>query len=249
MLSSDAGAPVYPIWTLLLPSAAVIALALALPPRTPLPVSIVERGAALRSALVLSGCAVTFMVIAALPGIAGGALFIVAKLLLLIIIPATAVSLLRPAIAFERAPGRSTAVVLVLLVVVWALLAKVAPWNPGGDFSRIDPVFLLVAALGTALSAGVGEELFYRRWLQPRLEAILGAWPGIALTALAFSLMHLGTHGSADAPLLSIATAIVGQGSFGLMLGILWWRYRQLWPLIVIHVLANGWEVVPALLG
>ncbi|WP_309615604.1 type II CAAX prenyl endopeptidase Rce1 family protein [Salinibacterium sp.] len=49
-------------------------------------------------------------------------------------------------------------------------------------------------------------------------------------------------------PLLDIARVVVIQGSFGLFLGIMWWRYRNLAAIVVIHVIANGWGVAVVLI-
>lgn len=100
----------------------------------------------------------------------------------------------------------------------------------------------------TTITAGIGEELFYRQWLQTRLEAGLGAWAGIAVTTVAFALMHLASH-STRQPLLDVATVLVSQGPFGLLAGILWWRYRNLLAVVVMHLLSNGWSVLAYMLG
>lgn len=112
------------------------------------------------------------VVVVALPGPAGTELYILAKLVLIIAIPSVAVGLLRPAVTFDRPRVASRVSVPLAMIVVWALLAKVAPWTPTHDYSGVDPMLLPTAGLATAVTAGVGEELFYRRWLQPRLEAL-----------------------------------------------------------------------------
>lgn len=248
VLSADPGAPTHPLWTVLLPPIAVIALMFVLPHPGKLPVTVVDHGRARASTLVVLACVIAFAVIVALPGVSGTGLYALAKGLVLIAIPATLVSLLQPAVDIARSRSAAQVWVPLVLIAVWALLAKAAPWHPSYDYGGFDPVMLLVGGLITALTAGVGEELVYRRWLQTRLEAFLGAWPGIALASLLFAWVHLGTHGSGNLP-LDAAVAIVAQGTSGLMLGIMWWRYRLLWPLIVIHILMNGWEIVPALLS
>jgi membrane protease YdiL (CAAX protease family) len=60
--------------------------------------------------------------------------------------------------------------------------------------------------------------------------------------------MHLGSHGTGDF-LIDVARVIVIQGSFGLFLGIMWWRYRNLTANVIVHVFANGWAVGAALLA
>jgi membrane protease YdiL (CAAX protease family) len=50
----------------------------------------------------------------------------------------------------------------------------------------------LVAALGSiALMPGVCEEIFFRGYVQTRLVARWGRWPGIVVSALAFGVIHL----------------------------------------------------------
>ncbi|SJN37028.1 Abortive infection protein [Micrococcus lylae] len=102
---------------------------------------------------------------------------------------------------------------------------------------------MIIGATATAVTAGVGEELFFRLWLQTRLEALLGAPAGIALASTFFGLMHLTSHGSGNL-MLDVAQVVVVQGTFGLFLGILWWRFRNLWFTILAHLITNGWPVL-----
>ncbi|PNI07159.1 hypothetical protein CXX84_17505 [Arthrobacter sp. AFG7.2] len=92
--------------------------------------------------------------------------------------------------------------------------------------------------------AGVGEEIFYRYWLQTRAEASLGRWGGIVLATLLFALMHVGSRTSLGLG-VEVAAAIVVQGSFGLLLAYLWARYRNIWLAIITHVFANGYGGLP----
>ena len=86
--------------------------------------------------------------------------------------------------------------------------------------------FLEPAGAGTALaisvSAGVGEELFFRGAMQPAL--------GLPVTALAFGLAHVGGLLRREALPLFLYTLL-----YGLAIG---WGYQLidvLWPLIVAH--------------
>jgi uncharacterized protein len=77
-------------------------------------------------------------------------------------------------------------------------------------------------ALGISVSAGVGEELFFRGAMQPVI--------GLAPTALIFGLAHVGGLLRREAIPLFLFTLL-----FGLLGG---WAYEQvsaLWPLIVAH--------------
>lgn len=239
-----------PLWHSLVPVAVGSALALSLPllwraPR--LPVVVVEHSRLALSTLLLVILAIAFPVSVAATGGMGG-WYLVLKALLLIAVPAVIVAVARPSISFNQpavawrwwAPG--------ITVATWFVLAKLAPWHPAWDPGDVDPVFIAIAAILTALTAGVGEELFYRRWLQSRLEALFGAWAGILLASIAFGLMHLGSHGTGDL-FVDIARVITHQGTVGLFLAILWWRYRNLTMIILAHILVNGWDVIVYLIG
>ncbi|SMQ74981.1 Membrane protease YdiL, CAAX protease family [Agreia sp. VKM Ac-1783] len=246
--SPDPGAPVVPWWVVLLPAVVGIALVTVLPLRAPAQPAVVENrsrhAAATWSLLAL---AIAFPLVSGVFDLGGGEGYVLAKLVLLIAIPAVIVGVLR-GMRLERVRGSWRWWAAAVVVAVWALLSQVAPWNPRPDLSGIDPVVLVVTATATAITAGVGEELFYRRWLQTRLEASLGVWPGIALASFGFALMHLGSH-STGAPVLDVARVVVAQGSFGLFLGVLWWKYRNLTAIVAAHVIMNGWPVAAELVS
>lgn len=244
-VSADPGAPAVPIWVTVLPSLVGVGLVLVLPWRPPpLPAVPVGRHRLVATTVVLLALALLFP-------LAGGALglsdetYLLAKVVLLMVLPATVVLVLRGAVRIEAPPAAWRWWAPLVVVAVWTLLSEVAPWNPVHDLSGIDPVLLVVAATATAVTAGLGEELFYRRWLQTRLEALLGPWPGIAVSTVLFGLMHLASHGTGGL-WLDVARVLVLQGSFGLFMGVLWWRYRNLWLNVAAHVIVNGWAVAAA---
>lgn len=246
--SADDGAPVLAWWVVLLPSLVGIGLTLVLPARAPaMPVRI-EHGVRYRwSTLALLALAVAFPVVVGTFDLAGGEGYVLAKAAMFMVVPAIVVGVLH-GIRIQTRPGAWRWWAPAVVVVIWTLLSEVAPWNPTHDLSGVDPTLLIVAALATAITASVGEELFYRRWLQSRLEAGLGVWPGIALTSLLFAFMHLASHGTGEL-LLDVARVIVAQGTFGVFVGVLWWRYRNLAAIILAHLVSNGWAVVVHLLG
>lgn len=247
-VSRDPGAPVIPIWVTLLPPAAGIALTLLLPRGSgPREATVRER----RPFMITTGALVALAV--AFPLAAGavplsGETYVVGKFLLFMVVPAALLLMVRRAIRIDWRPDATRWWAPAIVIVIWTLLSQVAPWNPAITDPGLGAEVLLTAAVATAITAGVGEELFYRRWLQTRLEAALGAWPGIVLASLAFALMHLGSHGT-GAPLLDVARVIMAQGSFGCFVGVLWWRYRNLTAVIVVHIIVNGWSVAALLLG
>jgi membrane protease YdiL (CAAX protease family) len=247
-VSSDAGAEAIAYWVTLLPAAVGIVLVLLIPRRSRARSAIVkERRPFVITTVVLLLLALLFPLASATFPLEGE-LYILGKLIFLIVIPGALLLLVRRGVQidFRKSAARWWAPAIV--IVVWAILSQVAPWNPTFDIGGLDLAFVVIAAVATALTAGVGEELFYRRWLQTRLEAGLGPWTGIVIASLAFALMHLGSHGTGEL-FVDVARVIVVQGSFGLFLGIMWWRYRNLVANVVVHIVANGWAVVAALLA
>lgn len=86
------------------------------------------------------------------------------------------------------------------------------------------PALVLVAA------TGLGEELFFRGFLQPLAEAGLGQWPGILATSIVWSLLHIVWHSSMDL-------------SFVCLVGIFWGWVRDwtdsVWATSLAHGIVN----------
>jgi membrane protease YdiL (CAAX protease family) len=89
------------------------------------------------------------------------------------------------------------------------------------------PAFALLLLFG-ALLAGIAEELFFRGYMQTRLVARFGRWPGIALTSVAFGIIHMDPVHSAGALLI------------GLYLGWLAERAGHIRLPMTVHVLNNA---------
>jgi membrane protease YdiL (CAAX protease family) len=134
--------------------------------------------------------------------------------------------------------GWPAAVLALPAVAVWFVLARISPLAPPLSGDLPDPVTLAVGSLITLVTASVLEEVFYRRWLQTRLEARLGRWPGVLIAALLFAGMH-SYRLEDDSVALGLCTIVAVQGVLGLLLGYLWSRYRNIWIPITIHTLTN----------
>ena len=246
-IASDPGAQPVAYWVTLMPVVVGIILTLLLPRSSPSrPVTVSSRRSFRVTTTGLVVLAVLFPVLTVAVPLVGES-YVLGKLLLFMIVPAILLLAVRGSVSIRWRKDASRWWAPAVVVVVWTLLSQVAPWNPVFDPTGIDTGFLVTAAIATAITAGVGEELFFRRWLQTRLEAVLSAWPGIVVISLTFALMHLGSHGS-GAPVLDIARVVVIQGSFGVFVGVMWWRYRNLTAIIVVHVVSNSWAVAAALL-
>ena len=97
-------------------------------------------------------------------------------------------------------------------------------------------MFVAAVLIVGALSATC-EELFFRGYVQRRLVARFGAWPGILFAAFLFGLAHWDWHHS----LFGFA--------FGVFVGLAAWAADSLWPAIAAHVANNTMSVVALVLG
>lgn len=247
--SADPGSPVVPYAHLLLPTVVALALVRALPPRArPTVPHAVDRRRVLAAVAVMLGAAAVLPLVVAATGVGARAEYHLVKVAVLVALPGVAVLVTRGSLAVARPRAAWRWWAPAVVVLVWTALAQAAPWVRHGDYSAYPADLLLAAGVATALTAGVGEELLYRVWLQTRLEALLGRWGGIAVATLAFAALHVGSrHG--QGLLVEAAAAVVVQGlGFGLVAAYLWSRYRNAWLTIALHVVANGYGVAVALL-
>ncbi|WP_405165366.1 CPBP family intramembrane metalloprotease [Nocardia sp. NBC_01499] len=96
----------------------------------------------------------------------------------------------------------------------------------------------LITVLGVFILNAMLEEIFYRVWLQTRLEASVGRWPAILVTSLVFASWHAVIHGGNGFG-VDLASAFVHIGGYGIFLGYLWSRYRNPWLLFLVHGVIN----------
>ncbi|WP_084959470.1 CPBP family intramembrane glutamic endopeptidase [Thermoactinospora rubra] len=236
--SLDPSAPGLPLWGAILPPLAAIVLARLVPPRrdVPVPLTGLPPDRLRKEAWTLAGLA---LLVAAVVPFAEGLLYPLVKVLLLLVVPLVVLRVTRgdgPRAAAIPAPV--TWVAPLPAVAAWFLLSQVGPFAMPLPEQLPDPVTLVVGSLITLLTASVLEEIFYRCWLQTRLEALYGRWPAIMVSSLLFALMHT-TRISPDAVVLGFATIVAFQGVFGLMVGYLWSRYRNVWVILFIHITVN----------
>lgn len=77
-----------------------------------------------------------------------------------------------------------------------------------------------------ALAVGLFEAIFFRGWLQLRFEAAFGLVPGLLISALCYSLYHIGYGMEAEEPLFLFFLGITFGAMFRLTKNIF-----VLWPL------------------
>ncbi|RJL33091.1 CPBP family intramembrane glutamic endopeptidase [Bailinhaonella thermotolerans] len=237
--SADPGAAGVPLLAAILPPLAAIVLTRLVPPRAepPLPLAGLPRQRIAREAWALVGAAAVFSAVVA--GRPGQDWYPLAKLLLLLVVPLVVLRLSRGGGPRARAIPRPVVWLAPLpAMAAWFVLSHFGPLATPLTQDLPDPVTLAVASLVTLLTASVLEEIFYRGWLQTRLETLYGRWPAILGSSLLFALMHTTRLDWSDVG-FGLASMVAVQGVFGLMQGYLWARYRNIWAVILVHVVVN----------
>ena len=92
---------------------------------------------------------------------------------------------------------------------------------------KIAPLTTLGLLLAGALVAPVCEEVFFRGFLLPGIARAMPIWAAVIVSSLLFGVAH--------ADLGSLAPLVV----IGLLLGVVRWKTRSLWPAIFLHTLNN----------
>lgn len=94
-------------------------------------------------------------------------------------------------------------------------------------FLRAGPLELAVMVLAVGIAAPLGEEFFFRGFLQRGLELHRGAARAIVVTAIAFSAFHLDLVG------------LTVRFELGVLFGLLAWKSGSLWPSLGAHSAHN----------
>ncbi|MEU9805270.1 type II CAAX endopeptidase family protein [Mycobacterium sp. NPDC050853] len=250
--SSDESAEPYPLWMPLTSALIVLLLTRLVPARLAAldPVADIDRQRLTREVWVLVGAALAFpalVITATVAGIPRDAVYIPIKILMFLVIPLLAFRVFRrgvpqaPKVHWIGRLDRTRTLAPIVPVVAWILLARLGPLAPPAlaPGSLPDSVTIAVASVLTLLTAGVLEEVFYRGFLQTRLESLVGRWPAIATSSTLFAAMHIASHVHMSTLAVDLASIVAVQGTFGVMQGYLWSRYRNIWAPIAIHIAVN----------
>jgi len=103
---------------------------------------------------------------------------------------------------------------------------------------RRDPLLAALTLAHVAVLVPVAEELIWRGMVQPWIRAIAGAWAGIALTALLFTLIHVPSIAPDGLPAGLAMLAVLSLG-----LGIVRERTGSALAPVVVHALFNAFNV------
>ncbi|MBM7499760.1 CPBP family intramembrane metalloprotease [Brachybacterium muris] len=249
VVSRDPGYEALPVPLLLVPTVAVIVMTLVLPRGRGGSAVIVRLPSALRSETAgLLALAVGFPLLGAVMPTPED--WVLLKAVMFLIVPGAVLAVLGrrrgPSVLISRPVVPVGIIVLPALLL--GVLTQVGPFSPGAPATWPPLAILLIGATATAITAGLGEELMFRRFLQTRLEALAGRWTGILVASILFGLMHTFSHG--DGALGENAVrAIAMNGTTGLALGLMWSRWRRIWVCVLAHVLLNGFGVLLHLAG
>lgn len=255
--SADHGDTI-PVWHRWVPALVGIALIRLMPPRTSRltapETALRQTGTLWIEALVLLATAMLFVVGLRLAG-GGEPTHTLLKLSLLLGVPAVLFLTVRRRSPVRENGARGSVIgpwrrwEPAVPVAAWLVLAYASPLAvparglPGGsDAVPLIATVVIVFAVNSLL-----EEVFYRRWLQTRWEALLGAWPGIVVASLLWAVWHIGIQGGGSLP-IDLASIVASHGVQGMFLGYLWSRYRMMWPILTVHGAMNAAPIVIALL-
>ena len=131
-------------------------------------------------------------------------------------------------------------VLFIALMVSWCFGANqmlfavpLIHWHPefagvmgySPHISPAGPVFIFLWCITSVILAPLGEELFFRGYMQNLWHRRWGLWPGILLSAAFFGAMHFQT--------------MIFAGVAGIFFSLVYLRTGSLWPGTLLHGLYN----------
>jgi CAAX protease family protein len=102
------------------------------------------------------------------------------------------------------------------------------------------PVSIVASMAAISLGAAVTEELLFRGLALQALERMFGSWVALAVTALAFGLLHLAN------PAATLWSSIAIAIEAGVLLGAAFLWRRNIWLVVGLHC---AWNTAVGLLG
>ncbi|MEY8746920.1 lysostaphin resistance A-like protein [Bacillales bacterium AN1005] len=242
---------VIPIWHSLLPSLLGIFLIRVIPYKSqdPMYLQQTEKKHLVVQSIVLLMSGVlftTFLITIDQQGLHFELYYLAFKLMTLLCIPLIFLLIYRkitgrqPEIISAKPRSGSHVIAPLIVIVIWGYLKFYSPIaQPEGAIEATDLTALFLLVLIGFIINSVLEEVFYRVWLQTRLEVLLGRWSAILLVSILWSIWHVAIQGSGQWD-IDVATVIANHGVTSLFLGYLWARYRRVWVIILIHGLMNA---------
>ncbi len=150
---------------------------------------------------------------------------------------------LSDALAVRGAPWPAWLAAILLGISLWPFeYEALLRWGPAWDWyrqraelvPRIEQASLAAKLLGLAVAAAVGEECFFRGFLQAALQRRLGAAKALLASAATFGAFHVFLSGGIVWERFFPSTAM------GIVLGIVFLRTRSVLPGMLLHACHNG---------
>lgn len=135
--------------------------------------------------------------------------------------------------------GVALAVLLAVGLLVATFLGNLLAYGgapPSGPLLRVPLWLAWWSVLVMPATVAVAEELLYRGYLLPRLQARIGWWPAAVVVSLAFGLQHAAFSATSGQAVLA---RVVATTLLGLLLAVLARRLRRLLPLVIGHWLLD----------
>jgi membrane protease YdiL (CAAX protease family) len=145
------------------------------------------------------------------------------------------------AMGFSRRSVRSALVWGVAAGVLWAVYTYIV-FSQDGPLPRLWGLQVALAFPIWLLVMSPFQELFFRGWLQPRLQVVTGKWGGLGITAAAFALWHYcpPLEGTATATLpLSSPAGLMSTVLAGLLFGYTFQRTENILAPWLAHAIGG----------
>lgn len=135
-----------------------------------------------------------------------------------------------------RGPVAAAAMLVLLAEALWWLVP---------DGLAVRPPGALLWAL-TLLLVGLNEELVSRGVVLDRMSRSAAPWLAAALTAALFGLQHLSAFATTDRGPYDVLTNVLVSGCYGFALAGFQLRFAWIWPLVLLHALADFTTILSA---
>lgn len=130
------------------------------------------------------------------------------------------------------------------LLLLVPLLIEALLWAVPGGLVEQPPGFGLWAL--TLLMVGLNEELTSRVLVLERMRLAFGPRVAVSLTAALFGLQHLSALATTHRALDDVLLNVLVSGCFGFALAGFQFRFRWLWPLVILHAGADFTAILSA---